>query len=292
MLNPTNLTSSGRNESHIAEACKSLSKKNLQTIDSLSVNAASLNDRIIADSGIQSMFIMAATSPNRKRYKYHEHVLCRMVLSKDGLLQVTPSFSTLKRVSNFEGDSEFFLSHENLDLKKQGRLDFSTFTFSCPRNKNSFHYTLDLVEPNLNDFTNIEKVLSEASEDEFGLLVDRRKKALQIVNRKIEALESYRREEAMMILEIVSGHDFCVKDPIFVKYSIIAPCWEIDTNDSKITLPMNPVDALNENGEGIPSHFSYEGSTVCSEMKNMTTSSSDIPFIPVVGVLTMVLVSS
>lgn len=287
-MNPTNLTSSKRNESHITEAYKSLSKKNLHTIDSLSTNAASLNDRVIADSGIKTMFIIAAIR-DRKRKKYREHVLCRMVLSKDGLFQVTPSFSTHKRMSNFEGDSEFFLSHENLDLKKQRRLELNSYTFSSRGNKNSFHYTLELVEPNLNDFRTIEKVLSEASEDEYALLADRRAKATRLVNRKVEALGSYRREEAMMIFEIVSGHDFCVKDPIFVKYSIIAPSWEIDTNDSKTKLPMKNVDALNQDGKGAPSNFLYEGSTVCSETKN---SPSFVPFIPIFGVLIMVLVSS
>lgn len=238
----------------LALAAKYASVRNLisnKTLDDTTVN---IHDRISRDENSKVMYILAAVKncdpsldtddsedlelsvPAKGCSNvFHEQVLCRLKLNRDGMMEVSPSFSTLERLY-FDGDSEIFMSPEHVsaiqrktegseesDDKKRG---LTKFTFSAPGGS-IYQYTLEWLD-RVDDANELESLSLQLADEEYLRLSERRK-TIQTITRQKAIGVIGRGEEELLHLEIVSADNFHIpyvrrigfnESPIHIRYHI------------------------------------------------------------------------
>lgn len=159
---------------------------------------------------------------------FHEQVLCILKWNKGGLLEVSPGFSKDDRVY-YDGDSEFFMSPENMEAKRRGDGKKTSFSFTSPQGA-LYRYSIDLLNMKENN-DELEKLELNRVDDEYKLIADRREVALSTAKDHYANVHSVLPTvEHILQIEILSGTDFEPKSanwfrsnkiPIFITYQIV-----------------------------------------------------------------------
>lgn len=169
-----------------------------------------------------------ATSGQRH---FHEQLLCRINLSRDGILEVAPGLSKEER-NYFDGDSEFFVSPENMEARQRHGCKLKPFSFKSV-DGTSFRYTIQVISA-IDNWQQLEDKSLLRIDEEYRLLSERRKLSISRVNDLRADQQSLPQEEQCLHLEIQSASDFDTEEAIFVKYHISLPCqWEVEALHAK-----------------------------------------------------------
>jgi hypothetical protein len=159
-------------------------------------------------------------------------------LNRDGIFEVTPGFSSTQR-DYYDGDSEIFLSPENLEEKSRNNCTLKPFTFRTLDGL-SFQYTIQWINK-IDDWQQLEEASLARSDEDYRLLSERRKLAVARVNDLIVD-HKVSKEEQLLHLEITHASGFDTDEAIFIKYQVATLGeWEVDTScinlvDNKVCL--------------------------------------------------------
>ena len=159
---------------------------------------------------------------------FHEEVLCRLKWNQDGLLEVSPGFSKEDR-DYFDGDSEIFVSPENMDAKRRNDYRITTFSFTSPKGA-LYKYTVELLNRK-DKWDELERLDLCRVDDEYKLIADRREVVFSKAKDHYAQIDTLPRGEHLLQAEIVSATNFnpkfanlrsCHDIPIFITYQIVS----------------------------------------------------------------------
>jgi len=198
---------------------------------------------------------------------FHEQLLCSLKLHRDGLLEVTPGFSTEER-DYFDGDSEIFVSPENLDTMHKNDCKITSFSFTTPKGA-MYRYTLEWAGQ-IDKWEDLENLSLRRMDEEYKLVSDRRRIVLSKVKDHCANIDRLTREEHLLQIEIVSASNFYPMfadvngyrdNSIYVRYQIIAQSrWTANLSSGQ-----GQVDYLNRRSRGEESGGLIQGRTRASK---------------------------
>ena len=163
---------------------------------------------------------------------FHEELLCSLKWNQDGLLQVTPEFSSEDR-EFYDGDSEIFVSSENMGARRTHGLRMRKYSFSTPRGS-EYEFTLEWMG-RVGKWDELEDLILCRMDEEYKVISERRRRLFSKVRDRhfLTNNDNIFTHEHILQMEIISasnfhsmfadGRIFRGKKNIFVRYHIDLP---------------------------------------------------------------------
>ena len=159
---------------------------------------------------------------------YHEKCLCKLKWNQNGLLEVSPGFSTEDRIF-FDGDSDIFVSPENMESRRNLGCRISSFSFTSPKGA-LYKYTVELINNRNEEWDNLEGSDLCRVDEEYKAISDKNKFIFSRAKDLSEQLSSAN-DECLLEVEFVSATNFHPRFanqsshdgiPIFATYQIVS----------------------------------------------------------------------